>query len=490
MSAPELKPESAHVTRLLGAPGSGKTYTLTREHATDERDERGVKLEDVRYLTFTASGRTDAMEDMAEIYPTAEEDEVKRSVKTLHGCALSAVLAKGMLDLSEDGEDSIIRPGGSGVSVFEWFFKQNHPDLEYEDGALDPAEVLADEEDTSAPIGNQILRAYNYCRSKVWALKHYHHGPFEIDLPRNRVLEVMEDWEEFKDEQNLYQDDDYVYLALHNALVPDAEVLYIDEFQDLSPLQYELFKIWRDSPQIKRVYIAGDDKQAIYGFRGADPKYFTDTPVDTEEHGEMSRRCPESVMSAACSLFDEVPSHDVTNVTAKDSGGRVEHRSAEGREELASLVEESLQKHGKTFLLARTNRQAFKMAWALRETGHPYTGVKEGGPLGRWSQPMPQLLGALRALRDGRGLEPFEAEARFDEDGRFDGESDASSPSSRGRQVRERGVVGSLPGGSRPQRQRYGGWKWTNGGWRCLEMSSAVGHRTTRTRCRLGPFTP
>ncbi|MFB6068624.1 MAG: UvrD-helicase domain-containing protein [Halobacterium sp.] len=419
MSTPSLTDESAAVTRLQGAPGSGKTYTLTQEHAVEERDERDVSLADVRYLTFTKSGRYDAMEAMAEVYPNAEEDDIKKSVRTLHSAALSAVTRAGLLDLGQDGDDDIIREGGSGdgTSVFEWFFSSEHPGIEYREGAFDPSEVLDEDTDTTIPTGNRILQAYNYCRSKVWDLKYYEHAPYDIDLPPHRVMDVFESWEAFKDEHNLYQDDDYVYLALHNALTPDAKVLYIDEFQDLSPLQYELYKVWRDSSVVERVYIAGDDKQAIYGFRGADPKYFRETPVSEEERREMSRRCPAEVVNAARCLFDDVSGHDVSNVTAKEDGGTVEHRDADGPDALAALVDECLEKHGETFLLARTNRQAYKMAWALREAGYPYTGVKEDGALGRWQHPMPALLSALRRIRDGSPLPKIELQTLLEESG-------------------------------------------------------------------------
>lgn len=48
--------------------------------------------------------------------------------------------------------------------------------------------------------------------------------------------------------------------------------LLIDEFQDISPLQYRLIKAW--SKKGREIFIIGDPDQAIYGFRGADSKSF------------------------------------------------------------------------------------------------------------------------------------------------------------------------------------------------------------------------
>ena len=48
--------------------------------------------------------------------------------------------------------------------------------------------------------------------------------------------------------------------------------LLVDEFQDVSPLQYDLIREW--SRGGREVFIIGDPDQAIYGFRGADSQSF------------------------------------------------------------------------------------------------------------------------------------------------------------------------------------------------------------------------
>ena len=50
------------------------------------------------------------------------------------------------------------------------------------------------------------------------------------------------------------------------------EVLFIDEAQDLSLLQWDMVRcIWANA---KKTYIAGDDDQAIYKWAGADVDHF------------------------------------------------------------------------------------------------------------------------------------------------------------------------------------------------------------------------
>lgn len=60
---------------------------------------------------------------------------------------------------------------------------------------------------------------------------------------------------------------DMLYLPLVNGWVrPMFELVVIDEAQDMNPAQIELARRLAS----KRVVMVGDDKQAIYGFRGAD----------------------------------------------------------------------------------------------------------------------------------------------------------------------------------------------------------------------------
>lgn len=62
--------------------------------------------------------------------------------------------------------------------------------------------------------------------------------------------------------------DDQLYLPIMRGLsIPRYDVVFIDETQDLNPIQIEMIKRIQG-----RIIAVGDSKQAIYGFRGADPQ--------------------------------------------------------------------------------------------------------------------------------------------------------------------------------------------------------------------------
>ncbi len=44
--------------------------------------------------------------------------------------------------------------------------------------------------------------------------------------------------------------------------IPEFDVVFIDEAQDLSPIQWKLYDILKSKS--KKIYLAGDDDQAIY----------------------------------------------------------------------------------------------------------------------------------------------------------------------------------------------------------------------------------
>ena len=84
-------------------------------------------------------------------------------------------------------------------------------------------------------------------------------------------------YRKFKDDRGLLDFTDLESLALRlldtpaiqDRLAGETQLLVVDEFQDTSPIQLALFlKLARLADQ---VILVGDPKQAIYGFRGADP---------------------------------------------------------------------------------------------------------------------------------------------------------------------------------------------------------------------------
>lgn len=68
------------------------------------------------------------------------------------------------------------------------------------------------------------------------------------------------------------------------ALRQRYDHILVDEFQDISPVQAEIFEaIGRREPQAGNRFFVGDVKQSIYGFRRAEPRLFADRAAATRQ---------------------------------------------------------------------------------------------------------------------------------------------------------------------------------------------------------------
>ena len=206
-----------------------------------------------------------------------------------------------------------------------------------------------------------------------------------------------------------------------------GQIIFIDEYQDMSPLQDALVRQWID--QADRVYVAGDPDQSIYGFRGCRPDLFLSLPAeDRGAHNgnrPISRRCAMRIMAAAERILGRP-----ANVAPNSRPGRY------GREvyshnpgALASRIEDALQAYpgGPVFVLSRFRKHVSKIARTLAAMGIPCTGIRADiGPWGsvrigrhkdtleRETVNLWQLTRAVRRYATGGDIAPMpyeEAEA-------------------------------------------------------------------------------
>jgi exodeoxyribonuclease V beta subunit len=83
----------------------------------------------------------------------------------------------------------------------------------------------------------------------------------------------------------------------------------VDEFQDTDPIQWEIFRtVFADSPA-HPIYLVGDPKQSIYGFRGADVATYATAceaiaPPDERHHLTRNFRSTPAVIDAYNAILD------------------------------------------------------------------------------------------------------------------------------------------------------------------------------------------
>ena len=80
--------------------------------------------------------------------------------------------------------------------------------------------------------------------------------------------------------------------------------IFVDEAQDMNPLQYELFEAIRG--QRADVFIVGDPMQAIYGWNGSDKRLFDELPDKIRGTTVLrlpnNYRCTPEILNAATTI--------------------------------------------------------------------------------------------------------------------------------------------------------------------------------------------
>lgn len=117
-----------------------------------------------------------------------------------------------------------------------------------------------------------------------FAQKHYRHPDFHRDLETftnyffDIGMDALTEYERYKKERGLIDYTDMEVLvcqlldhpSIQKVLSQELDLLMVDEFQDTSPIQLEIFL--KLSKFAKASVWVGDPKQSIYGFRGAAPE--------------------------------------------------------------------------------------------------------------------------------------------------------------------------------------------------------------------------
>lgn len=101
--------------------------------------------------------------------------------------------------------------------------------------------------------------------------------------------------------------------------------ILVDEYQDISPRQFKLIKkLFR--PEMNEIFIVGDPKQSIYGFRSADLRLFFEMANIISKHGgktiylTQTFRTPKNLQSYFNTIFPTILTENlfVSGTTSKD----------------------------------------------------------------------------------------------------------------------------------------------------------------------------
>ena len=254
-------------TIILGPPGTGKTTTLL--NLVDQFIQQGIRPKQIGYFSFTKKAATEAATRAADKFSLDLDNDLE-NFRTLHSYAFK------MLGMTKEKMMSV-------DNYKEFGQKCNIP--------IKTARYSSD--DGTFNSDNEYLTIINTARVKRMDLLDYYDSRRNIlDIERDTLYLISEELKRYKEEKKLKDFTDLIEDFIDQDLKSHFEVLFIDEAQDLSLLQWEMVrKIWNNA---KKTYIAGDDDQAIFKWAGADVDHFISLreEVDDIKTLDQSYRIP------------------------------------------------------------------------------------------------------------------------------------------------------------------------------------------------------
>lgn len=420
----ENQPE---VYKVIGAPGTGKTTRVVGNPELPdvtslvmENLKQGYSIDDQMIVTYTKAGTTEAADRLEKMLDTSR-NKLDDRVVTIH--------AKCYRLLGVD-QDQVVR----------FWHKQNFCDqydldFGYSD---DEQDIMGGDQEE----GNALFDIYGWLKSNRKELDEWEDCPAEYPGSDDPEF-LMERWEEYKKEEDLIQFSDMIEMVvergvevLHENSFPnvfsdqpdsametfrrtkeckrfdpqewrgvgpfiDTQILYVDEVQDLTPLQW----CWYLMQKLvcEKVYIGGDDDQSIYGWAGADPEFMLGEEGDFEVL-DKTYRIPAEVWGVCDKVIRQVDNRQEKNVEPDGDGGSVSIMKAPSP---VSLKDHLLS--GDTFVLFRARYMIDEFREDLHNMGIPYRNMSTHDT---WEGDIKTLRDALAKIKNGEdkvGKEEAEA---------------------------------------------------------------------------------
>lgn len=322
---------------IAGCPGAGKTTRLL--DLVEQTLAAGTPPDRIGYVTFGRAAIADAKRRACDRF-----DIDRRSLPyfgTLHATSLHQL-------------------GLSGDVVLG---KKHLPELaEFTNQPITGRQVVREDFYSShkLAIGDRMLSIIDLARSRGIPLRQQYEATNdpEIDWP---VLErFAAGVQTFKRGTNRIDYTDMLELFVHEAPAPVLDVLFVDEAQDLSSLQW--LAVRKLATHARSVYVAGDDDQAIYRWNGADVEQFIALPGNVEVLS-LSRRCPLAVQRLASSLVGRLSSRRDKSWSPRNVEGSLTWHADPHEVDLTT---------GKWLLLARNRYLLEPIMAQLRQDGLLY----------------------------------------------------------------------------------------------------------------------
>jgi DNA helicase-2/ATP-dependent DNA helicase PcrA len=269
--------------KVVGPPGTGKTRRLL--NTVHKYVKEGTRLEEIGYFAFTRKAAGEARDRFLAQNEHLEKKDIKY-FQTLHSLAFNNLGLK---------EENVMQEGNykaigesAGIQIKYAAYETNNfngifsSDSEYL-SIINLARVK------QIPVGDQ----FDLNEHLTW-------------IERSKLLAIETEINNYKKTYGLIDFTDMLekFLKQHKDKTPKFKVIFVDEAQDLSLIQWAMInKIEKDTGC--DVWVAGDDDQAIFGWAGADVESFINWE-SREILLNKSERVPSIIQQKALGVINRI----------------------------------------------------------------------------------------------------------------------------------------------------------------------------------------
>ena len=377
---------------VLAGPGSGKTAVIT-QRIRYLVEERHITPSDILTITFTKAAALEMKQRACQICRGAEN----AVFGTFHSVFFQIIRSSSKFQnysiMTEQQKLQILRPLLKGKKLdcvqMSSFCEQFLSDLSFYKNTGREREEKAGQNQAEQMQLHELRQAYEQCCRKRWLL-----------------------------------DFDDILIYCYRLLMEDSRMrgrwqsrfryILIDEFQDINDVQYQIIKLL--SANYENLFVVGDDDQAIYSFRGADPSYMhrflEDYPKSRQVNLNINYRCGDRILALAARSIEHNKYRFEKEIKAGNSGeNRVIATCFQNRAEELSFLTEEIMTHrneGLTAILVRTNRMAEQVSEACFRRQIPYQ-MREKKQDFYAQKCVVEVLSVIRFVAEGRNRSDFMA---------------------------------------------------------------------------------
>ena len=325
-------------TVVYAAPGSGKTTVLT-QHIARILTRRILRPQQMMALTFTRQAAVDMKKRLSEV----------------------AGLRSGSIEA--------VQMGTFHAQMFRMLLK-HEADIPVLLSALEQERMLRYAM-RSAGIRSGPVQHWQSIIAKAKA-------QWPVQFPNRSVRRVLNKYEQLKRYHHRWDFDDILLsfcsvfcTSDHIRPLVELDYLLVDEYQDTNPVQAQIVTYFAKQLNTS-VFVVGDDDQAIYGFRGASPKWLLDFNASYADVGRfelsVNFRSDQNIIRHAALLIGHNRERSVKRVQiASTNEGICKALFSRDEEDEANQILHILGRfncHGTVAVLARTRKQLLS-AWKV-----------------------------------------------------------------------------------------------------------------------------